>query len=141
MNHLFVPTLFSLPILSFWRHKTTHFLKPLCLIYVYLTLTLNCHNYLKQDLSFCQVCLKRWNMRSAVWSNEYSMLIIHKHGLVHNPQFCTGLQDQTQYFKSLFIPNCFKKVYSYSGTIWHIPNIYQTLKKSMFVCLTKYVST
>ena len=33
-------------------------------------------------------------------SNEYSMLIIHKHGLVHNPHFCAGLQDQTQYFKS-----------------------------------------
>ena len=32
--------------------------------------------------------------------NEYSMLIIHKDGLVKNPQFCAVFLDQTQYLKN-----------------------------------------
>ena len=59
-------------------------------------------------------------------SNEYFMIIIHKHGLVHNPQFCAGLQDQTQYLKN-FRYICTKLFQENIQTMYiHIPGQFDT---------------
>ena len=61
-------------------------------------------------------------------ASEYFMLVIHKNGLIHNAQFCLGLQDQTQYLKSFWYI-CTKPLQESIQTVSvHIPGQFDTFQ-------------